>query len=295
MKGLKILVATDGSADAAAACEFLRALPLPKGSTLHITSVVDDSAFNGYESFWTVVEQFRKAERAHADQALQEAYEILAREGLELQTTIRDGNPVKEILRAAEEVDADLVVVGSKGLTGLEGFLMESVARTIVRRCERPVLLARQPRNNVCQALVATDGSEHASNAVRFAARLPLPLGAERTLVHVIRPYRPFPDCFLLDPREHQAAVEGVRRKQEENGADLLAVAQQHLAFLGVPPETALRTGDPATEILRIGEERGVDLIVAGARGVGKLEGLLIGSVADHLLKDARCSVLIVP
>jgi nucleotide-binding universal stress UspA family protein len=291
---LKILVATDGSENAAAACQFLRALPLPKGSTLHVTSVMDDQAFNGYESFWTVVEQFRAAEGAHARQAVREASEILARDGVAVTTTIREGNPVRELLRAAAEVEADLVVVGSKGLTGLDGFLMGSVARAVAKRCDRPVLVARAPRNNVCQVLVATDGSEHACDAVRFAGRLPLPAGAERTLVHVVRPHRPLSDYLLLNHEEHRAAAEAMRKKQEEMGAGLLTEAQQHLIALGAPAETALRTGDPGTEILRLAGEREADLIIAGARGVSLIEGLWMGSVADRLLKDARCSVLIV-
>jgi nucleotide-binding universal stress UspA family protein len=55
-----------------------------------------------------------------------------------------------------------------------------------------------------------------------------------------------------------------------------------------------LLTGDPATEILRVAEERNADLVVAGARGVSLIERLLVGSVADRLLKEAPCSVLIV-
>jgi nucleotide-binding universal stress UspA family protein len=295
MRELKILVATDGSEDAAAACRFVRALSLPSGSSIHALCVIDTTVFNGYEAYWTVVQQFRGAAEAHVTRALEEAATILAREGVEVTTASCEGHPVKEILRAADEIDADLVVVGSKGHTGLEGFLMGSVARAVVKRSARPVLVARRPNNNVCAALVATDGSDHAHHAVGFAARLPLPAGAERILVHVVRSYHPFPDYLLLDPREHRAAVETVRRKQEEVGAGLLVEAQELLAAQGISAETALRNGDPATQILHLAAEREVDLIVAGARGVSLLEGLWMGSVADRLLKDARCSVLIVP
>lgn len=294
MKELKILIATDGSENAAAACRFVRALPLPTGTSIHAVAVIDASAFNGYESYWTVVQQFRQAEESHVSQALLEAAALLAREEVEVTTASREGHPVQEILRAADELDADLVVVGSKGLTGLEGFLMGSVARSVAKRCTRPVLVAREPNNNICEALVATDGSEHAQHAVSFAARLTLPTGAERILVHVVRPYRPFPDYLLLDPQEHRSAVEAVRRKQEELGASLLAEAQEQLTSRGLSTETVMRSGDPATQILRLAAEREVDLIVAGARGVSLLEGLWIGSVADRLLKDAQCSVLIV-
>lgn len=124
--------------------------------------------------------------------------------------------------------------------------------------------------------LIATDGSEDAAAACRFVRALALP-------------------DYLLDPWEHRAAVEAVLHKQEEAGAELLAQAQEALAAQGIATETVLRTGDPATHILRLAKQREVDLIVAGARGVSLLEGIWMGSVADRLLRDAPCSVLIVP
>lgn len=295
MTALKILVATDGSEDAAAACRFVHALPLSEGTSIHAVSVIDATAFNGFEAYWTAAEQFRQAAEAHAAQALQSAAAILTREGVTVTTASVDGYPAREVLRAADEIDADLVVVGSKGLSGLERLLMGSVAQAVVKRSKRPVLVARQPAGNVCEALLATDGSEHARHAVEFAARLPLPAGAERLLVHVIRPYRGFPDYLLFDPREHRAAVDAVRQKQAELGDALLAETEELLKALGAATERVLRCGDPATEILRLAEQRGVDLIVAGARGVSLLEGLWMGSVAERLLKEAPCSVLIVP
>jgi nucleotide-binding universal stress UspA family protein len=291
---MRVLMATDGSKEAVAACRFLSMLPLTPGSAIQVASVVTDRLFPGYEVYWTLADQVLRAERDRAERVAQVAAETLAREGIEVTTAVRSGTPAREILQAAEEFDAGMVVLGSKGLTGLEGFLLGSVARTVAKRCERPVLVARAPRSDLREVILAVDGSDHAAHAVQFGACLPLPEGARRTLVHVVRPFRSYPDYLYLDPEEHQTAVQEVRRKQDEIGAGVLGEARQRLAAWGARAETELLVGDPATEILRLARDRNADLIVAGARGVTLIEGLLMGSVADRLLKDAPCSVLIV-
>jgi nucleotide-binding universal stress UspA family protein len=269
-------------------------LPLPAGSAIQLVTVVDDRRFVGYEGFWTTVEQVLRHEREQAEKALGKAAATLAREGVTVTTAIRRGLPAREILRAADGFDADLVVVGSKGLSGLEGFLVGSVARAVAKRCERPVLVAREPTNRLREVIVAVDGSDHATHAAQFAARLPLPEDTERTFLHVVRPQMANPEDLYLDPKAHAAGTAEVRQKQGERGAAILEEARRRLADGGARAATELRVGDAATEILRFANERHADLIVAGARGVSLLEGLLTGSVADRLLKDARCSVLIV-
>lgn len=295
MEPLKVLLATDGSSEAAAAGEVLNLPPLPAGSAVRVLSVVDvpQGAFGGRISA-TMLELVANEEWAQADRAVERLQEALARPGLAVSSTIRNGDPAQEILQAAEEFHADLIAVGSKGRAGLAGLLVGSVARTVAKRSSRPVLVARPPRAGLRQVVVATDGSEHAEHAVRFSARLPLPDAAQVTVVHVVRPFTPFPGP-LRDPVEaFQAAVVEVQRRQEEAGAALLAEAKRLLAAEGRQAETALRVGDPATELLALAEERQADLILAGARGASFVEGLLMGSVSDRLLKEAPCSVLIV-
>jgi nucleotide-binding universal stress UspA family protein len=240
------------------------------------------------------VDRILRYEQEAAAKAVQEGRELLMRDGVEVSVAVLRGNPAARIVHAAEELSADLVVVGSKGLTGLEGFLMGSVARAVAHRCERPVLVARAPEHGLHDVVFATDGSEHAAHAVEFARRLPLPAAARQTVIHVVQPYRPVPDFLYIDRDEHRRTVAEIHKKQEELGAGVLTDARDRLAELGNSVATELRAGDPAAEILRVADERKADLIVAGARGVSWIEGLLLGSVADRLLKEARCSVLVV-
>jgi nucleotide-binding universal stress UspA family protein len=74
----------------------------------------------------------------------------------------------------------------------------------------------------------------------------------------------------------------------------LVESACDQLAAAGKVASSEVKEGDPATEILAAAEDQGADLIIAGARGHSFIEGLLVGSVADRLLKRASCSVLLV-
>jgi nucleotide-binding universal stress UspA family protein len=287
-------LATDGSEEATAACRFLQSLPLTEGTTLHLLSVVVDEPGVGSQKYWEAMEQLLRFERQRAEQALSDAAALVKREGLRISPHIGSGNPAREILRLAEEVNADLVVVGSKGLSGLRGFLLGSVARNVARRCERPVLIARAPQHGLAEVLIATDGSEQARHAMQFALRLPLPEGTRATVVHVARAHWVIPDYLYRDEAEHRKIVGELHEQFAAEGQELLAAVKSTLAGTGRPVATELLVGDPVTEILDLAQRRNADLIVAGARGASFLEGLLLGSVADRLMTDARCSVLIV-
>jgi nucleotide-binding universal stress UspA family protein len=293
---VKILLATDGSRPARDASQFLQLLSSPHGSAIRILGVVNiPRGVLGGRISERALELVAKQEWTRAHRVVENGRELLADTGATVTTAVRGGDPTAEILLAAEEFNADLVVVGSKGLAGLEGFLLGSVARTVVKRSQRPVLIGRAPRCGLQQVVIATDGSDHADRAIQFAARLPLPEAAKLVLVHGVRPFVPFPEVLFPSTREEfQEAVTEVRRQQQDEGAAVLAAAQGCMAKLGRAAETELRVGDPTTEILAVAEEQQADLIVAGARGASLIEGLLTGSVADRLVNEARCSVLIV-
>jgi nucleotide-binding universal stress UspA family protein len=89
-------------------------------------------------------------------------------------------------------------------------------------------------------------------------------------------------------------AVGDLEERSMQYARDLTAAAAERIDAAGRCAQAEVRRGDPAAEILKLAEERGADLILAGARGTSLLQGLFVGSVADRLLQQARCSVLIV-
>jgi nucleotide-binding universal stress UspA family protein len=292
---MRILVATDGSPEAEAACQFLRLLPLPDGSTFHVASAVHiPVGAEGHAAPWQTIEVLFEYHEAWAQKVVQQTQELLAREGVTITTSIPRGEPAPQILRLTDTMAPDLVVIGSHGLTGLASFLLGSVARSVAKGSQRPVLVGRMPRNDLREVVVATDGSEHASHALRFAAQLPLPAETQMSVVHVIRPHRPLPGFLPGHQEVYEQVAAEVRERQQESGRKMIETAEALLAPSGRPVRKVLRVGDPTTEILKLAAERCADLIIAGARGVSLIQGLVMGSVADRLLKHAPCSVLIV-
>src|SRR5437762_8305527 len=109
---LKILFATDGSEASAGAGAFLQALPLPAESKIRVISVVTDPRVpvgpfgEPPLASWDALQQLHDAEQRYADAAVREAAGALARDGIELTTTVRVGGAAHEILAAAEEFEA---------------------------------------------------------------------------------------------------------------------------------------------------------------------------------------------
>lgn len=297
---MRVLMATDGSDAATEAMTFLTTLPLPKDTEVRLIAVVaiptpimgsyPDAVPAAIDAYAQVLD----VEREACARATERATETLAAQEYAVSCQIREGDPAHEILEEADAFEADLLVLGSRGMTGVEEFFLGSVARNVAKHCQRPVLLARTPQNGIRSVVFATDGSEQSRHAATYLANLPLPEGAVVTAVHVVRPQNPFPGILPTDPQEFHAAAEAVRRNQESIGERHLAGAETILKTGGKQTAQQLRVGDPAEEILAAAKETGADLVVAGARGVSLIKGLLVGSVAERLLRQTKGSVLLV-
>jgi nucleotide-binding universal stress UspA family protein len=286
-RALKVLFATDGSDEAENARHLLSFLPLPAGSRIHTMTVMAGAE-------WTMPEWFVAGEHSWGESVSRKAAGALAREGVEVSATARSGAVAFEIIEAAEELDADLIVLGSKGLTGLKGFLLGSVARNVAKHAKRSVLVARELQNSLQRVLVAMDGSEHATAAARFAIGLPLP---EETTIEVVSVLRPIQQYAVIAPEmlvEYDEAMRAAREQERTENEQLVREVAARLHQHGKRSEAHVLEGDPADQLLKHAAASGTDLLIVGARGISLIEGLLVGSVADRILRDAKCSVLLV-
>jgi nucleotide-binding universal stress UspA family protein len=283
----KILLATDGSDNAVGAAVFLARLPLQPGTAIQVVCVVDRLVEN-------VLEAVQPGQRGRALRLVEAAADGVRRAGIEVTTVVRTGDADHQIILAAQEFGADLLVLGSQGLTGLEDFLLGSVARNVAKHASCTVLVVRASERGIDSVIVAADGSAHARHAVAFAAELPLPADTQFTLVYSVRPQHPIVDLTAIGDERLYAALQDADQQRRQNGAELLRDATACMETYGRRSTAELREGDPAEQILAVAEERSAGLIVAGARGVSLIEKLVMGSVADRLLKRAPCSVLIV-
>lgn len=280
----RIVLGTDGSSHAKDAATFLGRLTLPAGTEVQVVCVVDP--------FVESVVGPGFAERAQA--LVEETAAAVRGYGVEVSAALRQGDADHQLLAAAEEFHADLLVVGSRGLTGLEEFVLGSVARSVVHHAHCPVLVARPIRHELRSVVLAHDGSKHADHAVEFAASLPLPAQTEVSLVHVVRPPHPLTDISGFGDYHLYEALEAAQEERREEGEAILRAAATRLGEAGRRTTTEVLGGDPAFAILNTAAARDADLIIAGARGSSLITRLVIGSVTDRLLKKAPCSLLIV-
>ncbi|MFN3651273.1 MAG: universal stress protein [Armatimonadota bacterium] len=292
-KPFAALLATDGSAAAGAAVELLRALPLPRGSVVHALCAAEAPAVLGGSPAPGARELVR-FERAACEEAVESAASALASAGLEIKRHVVEASALSAILDTALGQSADLIVLGAKRRDGLTELLLGSTSLAVARRSPLPVLSARPISQGLRSVVLATDGSPPARRAGELLSRFLLPETTEITVVQVLSPVEAEASQLGYGTDVLDQAVAGLRRAGGGAGPRPGEAPDES----GRSPRLirpALRTGEPASEILQVVQEVSADLVVAGTRKVSLAESLLIGSVADRLLKEASCSVLLVP
>jgi nucleotide-binding universal stress UspA family protein len=282
---MRVLLASDGSPDAMQAAQWLAASGASTSADILVLSVVTSSAVPPVPT--PIAERLREEGRTVAEQTRA----ALGPHGATAAVRVAEGDAREEIMRVAEDWDADLVVMGSRGLGRAQGFLLGTVSLAVARHGTRPVLVVKGRTRALGSAMVALDGSEDALNALRLFARWPKLADLTVRLVGVVEPL-PFPRTApKMIQAQLQAAVAAAEAERRDALQQAFAIARPLLPA-GKITET-LTSGDPASEVLRIADENAVDLIVLGARGLGVVQRLLLGSVSEAVLHDAQCAVLI--
>ncbi|HSE93927.1 MAG TPA: universal stress protein [Methylomirabilota bacterium] len=286
-KEFRVVVATDGSpvarAAVAAAVEFpwpansqasgvLARAPLP--ATADLTPTV-----------WAAIGQ--SLERVAA-----EARRTLRRRWPDAEVAVLDKLPADAIL--AEARGAQAIVLGSRGHGVVGRLLLGSVSRQVVRSATCPTLVVKGSARGFQHFVIGVDGSANSRRAAAFVALLERPRGARVTLVAVVEPVRvgsmglmPAGIRATLGREMRAMSAERVRRAQRQ-----LHAAARPLARAGWRVRTAVRTGLPLTELTAAAEAG--DVLVVGARGVGGVERLLLGSIAEGVLTRSQVPVVIV-
>lgn len=200
---------------------------------------------------------------------------------------IETGDAEDEIVRAAEAHDASLVVVGAKPRAGVDKYLGH-VAERVVRYAKMPVLIAR-PNTDGKKVLVATDFAEEALKAIDIGSRMAKG-GYDVTLLHVVE----LPSVALAAasgplggvwaPPSHEAITELANLGKKT----LEGLVAQHGFTAGEQAD-----GNAADQIVASAGRHKSDLIIVGSRGRTGLTRLMLGSVAEAVVRHSHASVLI--
>jgi nucleotide-binding universal stress UspA family protein len=302
---MKILLATDGSETSAAAVQYVAAFPFPAGTEVTVVSVIKDVLRETQiESLtpeqWDAFENTKDTTEIEVGAVVGEGAAILQEAGYAASISIRTGHPAAEIIAAAGEIEADLIVVGSHGLTGFKRFLLGSVSNQVLQSADRSVLIVRKPEadcdgadpelpaqtDHPWRILVCYDGSDPAEDAVDFCSSLDLEANACLKLLTVL----PMVRLFRQDIRQELNWI--WQENKDSQKATLAAAAERLRETTAEVSVELIEAGDISDAILAEVDEFNTDLIILGHKGKSAVEKLLMGSVTARIAHHACRSVL---
>lgn len=232
------------------------------------------------------------AMRVEEARRLVEKRDELTARGISVELVHKAGPPGEVISEIARDREAQLIIIGTHGHTGIHRFLLGSVATAVLRHAPCDVLVCRGATTASAfqRPLVATDFSPAADRALRNAAALTAP-NAPIEIVHAWQlPAGSWGATLLGSARFPWSTVRDAVLAGARTAADKL---QHGYAGLGHPLHVELVQGPPANVITHAAENGGHDLIAIGTHGHRGFRRLLLGSVAESVIRHAPCSVLV--
>jgi nucleotide-binding universal stress UspA family protein len=297
-KPFKVLLANDGSAHSDAAAQLVTQMDWPATATFEVLAVaaarwpIFGLSVEAQRVLEETANKVQRIELASAERIAARTAADLVGHGLKAAANVRCGRPPQTILERAGEMEADLIIVGARGLSAPGEFHLGSTAHQLASYADQPVLIVRPPlQQQPLSVILAADGSPEAQHAAAFLCQLPLPNWAEVTIVSVVEAEVALPAGIPEQILDMPAPVRQALLDAAEADA-LGAAACLHGCAADV--QHSLRIGRPAEEILAAASEYDADLIVLGARGRTRAAKSHLGGVAQKVVKYAPCSVLIV-
>lgn len=296
-----IVAATDFSEPAATGLSWAREIARVHRSALHLVHAVfqvDPGLLT--EAGEHPVTSFSEEALRGASARLDEEVRRIAADGIEVTGRVDFGQPSDVILRAVRDLDAELVVLATRGLGGFRHLLLGSSAETVVRKCYAPVLTVRASGTGegetgpepVRRVLLPTDFSVDARHAFEAAIRV-FRLG-EGTIIHLLHVIHLPPEYEVYRADGLSGMSRGLVERSIEVGEHDLEHVAGSLRGQGFRVETEVAEGEPALVIVGRAAALGTDLIAMGTHGAGALERIFLGNVARRVVQHAPCPVLTV-
>jgi nucleotide-binding universal stress UspA family protein len=273
----KILVGIDTSEHSRNAQAYAFYLARRLNATLigvHVVDIVsiegsffhDISGSLGLEPYLDFSSKMREVLTARGRSVLDEFAQAAQREKVATETVLDMGIVANQICERAKS--ADLVMIGHRGInerfsTGLLGSTAESVAR----KCPRPLFISPMQFREIGRPVLAYDGSERASRAMRACAEFGQALGVATTVVTVAR-----------DPKL---------------GERTLNEARAYFEPYTPKAEFKLLEGHANEEIIRFLKDNGADLLFIGAYGHSRIIEMVLGSTTEYVLRNSPCPVFL--
>jgi nucleotide-binding universal stress UspA family protein len=237
-----------------------------------------------------IEDSYRDGLLARAREHLAEAGRVAEREGagIEIETQLIEGSPIQVL--GSEAGRAQLLVLGDRGLTRVEGLLVGSVTIGLATHAACPVVVVRGDERDPSEAaslpvLVGVDGSSTSDAAIGFAFEAAAARGVSLVALHTW-------SDMMFDPLLAGVVADWDVVERAERRALSEQVGGWAAKFPDTPVELLVRRDQPAHSLLA--EAARAQLVVVGCRGHGQFVGMVLGSVSNALMHRAPCPVAVV-
>lgn len=296
---MRILVPVDGFEESLRAIDFLKNRTEITGDApeVHIFYAQPSVPSHIYANE-TQVELEAYYER-EANIVFKAVNERLAGTGLTAKLSYSVGPAPAEIAAKADDIRADLIIMGTRGQGAVKGFFFGSVSNAVLARTHHPVLILRGDLPEAGASMhvgLAADGSEFSRRAVEYAVAHRAVFGPEARfdLIHVAPALS----------RSVMAAVKGSLSKSEADAAIRKLEEKEHEEVLGelltlcreadMTVDTVGLTGNPGHAIASYAADAKLDILILGSHGYGNFKAALLGSVAMTIASESTKPLLIV-
>ncbi|MEX1170075.1 MAG: universal stress protein [Chloroflexota bacterium] len=295
MADLSILLATDGSPGAGQALQLLTSSFEPTRVTdVEVISVVshlqhEPEQGSGAASRTLLEQRHQDAARQHAHTAA----DLLRAAGFSTVETICDGHPADTIITHAATGGHDLIVLGTRGLSGLRRRLIGSVSGKVARYASASVLVARTS-GPIRQILLGYDASPDADEALDLIARLPLtndPPVIVCSAFDVVQPLSSGLAPTMVG--QVRTAYRDSLHWAREAAEAMAASAAQRLRDRGMSAASRIARGPAHVQLAILASQSSADLLVVGSRGLSAIQRFFLGSTSAALVIQPPTSVLV--
>jgi nucleotide-binding universal stress UspA family protein len=298
----QLLVTLDGSDFGEQALPFARAIAEKTGASVNLshvscceppTDLLQNTPFQ-YEGVSMEAYLDKHADRQRRYLLERETALKAELPGNRICSALLEGYVTEAVERHAREIGASLIVMTTHGRTGVSRAWLGSVADSLVRNSNFPLLVIRPledgesfPTARFEHFLVPLDGSEVGESILAPAAELGKAMGARFTLLHVVSPQ------VIMGARVSPLPSGQLEKRQETAEAYLSAVAGR-LAADGMEVRWKIESHfAPARAILQAAEKENVDLVAIATHGYTGMKRAILGSVTDKVLRGAQWPLLL--
>jgi len=208
------------------------------------------------------------------------------------------GAPFDEICGLALKIPADLIMMPTHGRTGLKHVFVGGTAERVVQHSPCPVFVTREnsrqstnsSRFTMRNILVPVDFSDCSRHGLDYAIGMANQFSAKIILLHAT-----YLGYIYSSDGTAIYDVRGLQKSARQNAEQEMRKLVRSVKFGSAKSETAFTEGSPLLDICAFAKDHDVDLIITSTHGLTGLKHVLIGSIAEQVVRHAPCSVLVVP